>query len=102
MAEAYAAYCALFDAFILPEPADLFALGYSVDGVPGRSVRQVREGLSQVVPNTRLLLEDELDEVVGDFIEADTPTRAPLARRFARWLREVTKRHQARRAICRK
>jgi len=89
VAEAYAAYCALFDAFILPEPADLFALGYSVDGVPGRSVRQVREGLSQVVPNTRLLLEDELDEVVGDFIEADTPTRAPLARRFARWLREV-------------
>jgi hypothetical protein len=89
LAAVHAGYTALHDAFILPEPVDLFAVGYALPGVSARSVRQARTGLAEVLPATFLLLDDELDEVVGDFLEEDDAVRVPIARRFAGWLRRV-------------
>ena len=91
-AETYAGYQRLHTDFVLPEPVDVFAVGYELDAetVPGRSVRQITEGLESVLPNTLAMLEaDECPAVVADFLAIDLDDHQPLARRFARHLRET-------------
>lgn len=89
VAEIHAGYLEVHRDFVLPEPDDVFAVGYDLEGVPGRSVRQVTEGLESVVPNTLALLDaDETPGVVAEFLAGDVDgDRGPLARRFAAYLR---------------
>lgn len=84
---AFDGYTALHADYVLPEPADVFAVGYPlpIEGADGRAAAQVRAGVEQVLPGTAALLGDALDEEVGRFVAADG-ARGPLARRFARWL----------------
>lgn len=91
-AETFAGYRDVHRDFVLPEPEDVFAVGFDLgaEGVPDRSVRQVTEGLETVLPNTLALLEaDESPVVVSEFLAQDLEDRAPLARRFAGYLRET-------------
>jgi hypothetical protein len=88
VADAWAGYQAIHQDFILPEPEDVFALGFDLEGAPGRSVRQIAEGLETVLPNTIALLDaDEAPGVIAEFLTQDTGERGPLARRFAGHLR---------------
>ena len=79
-------YTALNDEWYLPEPADVYALGYPVAGHHGASLRQLSTGIQQSCPNTCALLGDSLPEIVEAFARADQPTRTPIARRFASFL----------------
>jgi hypothetical protein len=76
-------YRALFEDWILPEPDDVFAVGYDLPRGAGRSVRQVREGLESVCPAALALLDEDLAD---DFVAQDAPARTPLGRRFAAFL----------------
>jgi hypothetical protein len=89
VAEIHAGYVEVHRDFVLPEPDDVFAVGYDLEELQGRSVRQVTEGLESVVPNTLALLDaDETPGVVAEFLAADVDgARGPLARRFAAHLR---------------
>jgi len=82
-AAAFAGYIALHDAFVLPHPEDVFAVGYRVDGLPGRSVAQVHAGLHTVTPLALELAEDAGVDLVSSFVAGDTPVRRPLGLRFA-------------------
>ncbi|MEQ1569530.1 MAG: hypothetical protein ABMA64_28090 [Myxococcota bacterium] len=82
-------YAALEEEWELPPGSDVFALGYKIDGLPGRSVAQVREGLGTVVPLTLTLGADVGVDWVPAFVAADRAERAPLGRRFARWVAEA-------------
>jgi hypothetical protein len=73
-------YRALFEDWILPEPDDVFAVGYG----PWRSARQVREGVESVCPAALKLLRD--DGLVDEFVKNDAYLRQPLGRRFAAFL----------------
>ena len=92
-AAAYAAYVALHTDFVMPEPADVFAVGYDLEGCPGRSVRHVTNGLESVLPGTLALLsadasaDEGVEAEVAAFLASDAAARSPLARRFAAWLR---------------
>lgn len=80
------AYEAVHDAFYVPDPADLFAVGYDLPHGYGRSAAQVAQGLAQACPETAARVGDDLEPLVAAFLPDDVPERAPLARRFARWL----------------
>jgi len=85
--QARAAYEQLFEAFEVPEPDDIWALGHDLLGTGGgRSVSQIREGLLDALPGTCRLLQPELDASVAAFVEQDRPVRVPLGRRFATWV----------------
>ena len=88
-AAAFEAYQALHRDFILPSAEDVFAVGYAIPGVAGRSVRQILEGLESVLPSTLSLIADEAAETVEAFLEVDPTLRRPLARRFATYLTET-------------
>lgn len=75
-----AGYRALFEDWILPEPDDVFAVGYGA----WRSVRQMREGIESVCPAALKLLGD--GELINEFVKQDGYLRQPLGRRFAAFL----------------
>lgn len=89
-AEAFAAYVELHEAWDLPEPEAVFAVGYPVDAAP-HGARSVGRGLGTVVPVALAAAEDAGVDVVGRFAEADLRGRArrPLGARFARWIAEA-------------
>ncbi|MCB9684675.1 MAG: hypothetical protein H6735_06550 [Alphaproteobacteria bacterium] len=70
----------------LPTPEVLFAVGYAVDGLPGRSVDQVREGLGTVCPLLCELEQDAGSTLCERFVAEDRWERVPLGDRFASWL----------------
>lgn len=83
------AYRALFDAWELPPTEEVFAVGYDlVDGL-GRGVTQVAEGLRSAAPRAFAILCDDGDpmDVARVFVREDGPVRAPIGRRFARFVR---------------
>lgn len=79
-------YVALHADWVLPEPIDLFAVGYDLPGGYGRLVEQVAEGLAEVVPGAVQALGDDFDALVDRFVDVEPPTRGPVARRFAAFL----------------
>lgn len=82
------AYRALFDTWELPPVEEVFAVGYDlVDGL-GRGVAQVEEGLRSAAPRAWALLCDDGDplDVARVFVREDAPVRAPIGRRFARFV----------------
>jgi hypothetical protein len=64
----------------------VFAVGYPLDGVEGRSVAQMREGLQSVTPLALAWAGDRGLDRVPAFVTADEPRRAPLGLRYAAWL----------------
>jgi hypothetical protein len=78
-------YEAMCEEWILPPPADLFALGYPV-GEYGQCLSQIIEGIQVSAPNTTALLGDALGPIVTRFAGEDQPERKPLIRRFAGFL----------------
>lgn len=89
-ADTFAAYAELYAAYELPDPADVFAVGYAVDGVPCRASAQIADGLATVVPVTLDAARDAGLDPVADlaapFVAADRLVRRPLGHRFADWL----------------
>ena len=70
-----------------PVPAEeVFAVGYTVPGLPSRSVARVADGLATVVPLTLELFDDAGLDPVPAFVADDVPVRRPLGDRFAAWL----------------
>ncbi|MCB9540380.1 MAG: hypothetical protein H6704_29540 [Myxococcales bacterium] len=80
------AYTDLHAEWVLPEPVELFAVGYDLPGGYGRLVEQVAEGLTEVLPGAVKALGDAFDVLVDRFVDAEPPTRGPVARRFADFL----------------
>ncbi|MCA9490754.1 MAG: hypothetical protein KC621_12580, partial [Myxococcales bacterium] len=80
------AYATLAEDAPLPQPEELLALGYAVQGLPGRSVDQVHEGLRTVCPLLCELEEDAGSSLIERFVEEDRWERVPLGDRFAAWL----------------
>lgn len=85
-AETYTAYVALDEEWVLAPASDVFASGYTIPGVPARSVAQVTEGLRTVTPLTLALAEDAGVDLVTSFVAADRAERVPLGVRFASFL----------------
>jgi len=86
LATVLSAYEALHEAFYVPDPADVFAVGYDLPGGYGRSAAQIADGVAQTCPETAARLGCDLEPLTAAFVADDAPWRAPLARRFAAWL----------------
>ena len=80
-------YEALFDDYVLPEPEDLFAVGYPLPRGYGVSRTQLAEGLRASLPLTCGLLGNDLEEAVHAFSQQDPWCRSGLGDRFADWAR---------------
>lgn len=81
-------YHMLHDDWIMPEPRDVFAVGLALPGMRGYGFAwdQAATGIADVMPGTVELLGEALTPVVEAFVAGEAPTRAPIARRFARFL----------------
>jgi len=86
MAEAIQSYQNLCEAWELPEPVDVFAVGYDVTAGYGRSTPQIMVGLQSALPATHRLLGEHGTDVATLFVSQDAPQRTPLGRRFAAFL----------------
>jgi len=95
VAEVAQAYVDLADGWVLPEPDDLFAVGYPLPAGFGRSVAQIRAGLETACPTALLHLGEAADDAVAAFVGADGLVREPLGRRFAAFLARVAPDTQA-------
>jgi hypothetical protein len=85
-------YQSLHEEFFIPEPEEVFALGYPLEGGWGSDVKQLTRGVASACPTLELALGAEgLHEQVEGFAVWDLahPTRAPISRRFARYLQET-------------
>ncbi|MCB9729000.1 MAG: hypothetical protein H6744_07285 [Deltaproteobacteria bacterium] len=84
---AWDAYADLYTEWVLPTPEDVFATGYDLPTVAGRSVRQLAEGVASACPGTWEALDAERGAVMTRFVAQDAAIRLPVGRRFAGWLR---------------
>jgi len=85
-------YSSLHEEFYLPDPEDVFALGYDLGGGFGSDVNQLARGVASACPALEIALgADGLREQVSAFATWDLlrPQRLPIARRFAMFLRET-------------
>ena len=80
------AYSALHEEWVLPEPEDLFAVGYPLGAGFGASVRQLEAGVHSALPGAARLLGASLSEHVQRFVRVDAPERLALGDRFAAYL----------------
>ncbi len=79
-------YRSLHAEWVLPEPADVFAVGYPLPGGMGLSAQQAGLGLQSACPRTWEALGDRADDVVSGFLDSEGPerwVRQPIGRRFA-------------------
>jgi hypothetical protein len=70
----------------LVAPDALFAVGYDLPEGLGRAQEQLAQGVASACPNGWAALGKRAAGYVERFAHADRPERAPLGRRFARWL----------------
>ncbi len=84
VARVVAAYAELADAWVLPDPQEMFALGYAIAGAPERSPA-IAAGVAEGVPATAASL---TDAELASFCRHDLahPDRAALPSRLAAWL----------------
>lgn len=82
-------YATLHEDFELPDPQDLFAVGYRLTEDLGLSRPLLADGLRSACGASveRLTLSDTFETHLEAFIAARTPSRRPLARRFLDHLR---------------
>ena len=71
----------------LPAPELLFAVGYDLPAGYGHAEAQLTAGVRSACPTTCAALGREGSETLRAFARADAPERAPIGRRFARFLR---------------
>ena len=83
---AIGAYREIHADWVVPEPGELFGVGYDLPGGLGRCEAQVYAGIQSALPGTCALLGDEAEELASDFTWADRAERAPIGQRFAAWL----------------
>ena len=83
IAAAIEGYEALFDEWELPEPDELFAVGYPLPRGHGASRAQVQAGLKGAMPETLRRLGRGADAAVAAFAAQDGWARRPLVDRFA-------------------
>lgn len=88
IAAVIADYEALFDSYVLPPPADLFAVGYPLPGGYGTSVAQLAAGIEDTLPLTRARLGADFETVVERWARADRWQRCGVGDRFAAWARD--------------
>jgi hypothetical protein len=91
VAAAVRGYCSLHEQVELPEPEEVFAVGYPLPsaspGAPlGLAPGQILEGLRSALPLTLQRLGDSAAPLSRAFCDAETLARAPLGHRFASWL----------------
>jgi hypothetical protein len=86
---AWDAYADLYNDWVLPTPEDVFAVGYDLPTIAGRSVRQLAEGVASASPGTWAALDSERGAVMTRFVGQDAALRMPVGRRFARWMRQM-------------
>lgn len=77
------AYEALYDAFELPLPEEVLAVGYALPGGHGVGVTQLREGLESALGTTLGRLGVQAEALIRSFAVAGAPSREPLPKRFA-------------------
>ncbi len=82
-AEIHAGYAEICEEFYLPEPADVFAVGYPL-AEGGSDAAQIERGLRTTVPLTLELLDDAGADWRG-FAAEDPSVREGIGRRFARF-----------------
>lgn len=70
----------------LPRPERLFGVGYALPGGYGRDLTQLRQGIASACPASMAALGEAAEPCVRAFVEAEAPERAPLGKRFARYL----------------
>ena len=81
------AYDRLFEEYELPEPGEIFAVGYMLPNGGGLSRDHISEGIASACPLTWDVLDLKAHpEVVDAFMTADRCERKPLGERFANWL----------------
>jgi len=94
VANAIASYVELHESFELPEPDDVFALGYALPGHVGVGVAQLRAGLESAMGATLTRLGASLGEgadgLVARFASALVPSREPIGTRFAAFLKDAS------------
>ena len=84
-----ARYRELHADWVLPEPSELFALGYPISDEHVFSVPQVTKGLATACPRTLEALSAEAVALIERFVRDEAPetwVRRPLGRRFAAYL----------------
>ncbi|MEZ4269004.1 MAG: hypothetical protein R3F39_21815 [Myxococcota bacterium] len=86
---AWDAYADLYNEWVLPTPEDVFATGYDLPTIAGRSVRQLAEGVASACPGTWAAMDSERGAVMTRFVAQDAALRMPVGRRFARWMRQT-------------
>ena len=86
-------YQALHKDYHLPNPEDLFAVGYPLPGGMGLSLHQIQAGIDSACPRTMAMLPESATDRIGvrkrlvvDFATQDRLERKPLGQRFAHWL----------------
>lgn len=80
-------YADLHAEYEVPDPDELFAVGYTLAPGIGQSRRQVRAGLETACPRVMSRLGAGAKEAVEDFVSTDGLERSPLGKRFAGWAR---------------
>lgn len=87
LVEVRAAYEALHEEVMVPDPEAFFALGHDLLSTgSGRSTAQIMEGVADALPGTSALLGDGFASSVAGFLAEDRPLRVPIGRRFSTWL----------------
>ncbi|QTD49582.1 hypothetical protein [Sulfidibacter corallicola] len=90
LAEAIATYRALHEEYYMPDPEDVFAVGYPLPDGLGLSARQIEAGIASACPNAwHLLGEADADHraaQVTAFAHAERPERRGIGLRFTDWL----------------
>jgi len=79
-------YQAAHEAYALPDPQEVFAVGYEVLPGWGTDEMQVALGVRSAAPGAAHLLGEGLMTLLPPFLQADAPERAPLGVRWAAWL----------------
>jgi hypothetical protein len=70
----------------LPPPERLFAVGYALPLGYGSDVAQIQAGIASACPSTLRALGKQGTAYVRAFVANEQPERAPLGKRFARFL----------------
>lgn len=79
-------YVRLAAEYVLPEPSELFAVGYTLPGGFGRSTDQILDGLRSGLPATMAQLGELAPARVAEFVAQDVAERRPLGARFSEFL----------------
>ena len=86
-------YTALSREWVLPQSAQIFAVGYPLPGDHGHALDQLHDGIESGLPMTATLLGDALTGYIERFALCDTAVRRPLSERFIDHLPEGSALH---------